>query len=93
MDAARTCCRDFCAAASVTDVKPVLHRSGPAAPPVSRRRRRPNLLADTSVAIFTEYVTLVVLIALGAAAGTAALGVPLLRLYRYAQMMIAVPFP
>lgn len=43
--------------------------------------------------MFVEYVTLLTLVSLGFVAATLALGVPLLRLYRYIQTVIAVPFP
>jgi Flp pilus assembly pilin Flp len=52
-----------------------------------------ELAGDTEGAVFVEYVTLLTLVAIGAAAATVALGVPLLRLYRYIQMVIALPFP
>ena len=52
-----------------------------------------RLLRETEGAIFVEYTTLLVLVTLGAAAATVSLGLPLLRYYRYVQMIIAVPFP
>jgi hypothetical protein len=52
-----------------------------------------TLVVGTRGAIFVEYVTILVVLSLGLCAATAALGVPLLRLYRYAQTMLMVPFP
>jgi Flp pilus assembly pilin Flp len=52
-----------------------------------------GLAQETEGAVYVEYITLVTLVAIGAAAATVALGVPLLRLFRFIQMVIAVPFP
>jgi hypothetical protein len=58
----------------------------------SHRWLRP-LATQTEGAIFVEYTTLLILVTLGASAATLTLGIPLLRFYRYVQMVIAVPFP
>ncbi len=51
------------------------------------------LAQETEGTIFAEYTTLLVLVTLAAAGATLTLGLPLLRFYRYVQMIIAVPFP
>jgi len=55
--------------------------------------RLPALVRETGGAIFVEYVTLLVLVALVAGSAMVVCGIPLIRLYRYMQMVIAVPFP
>ncbi len=51
------------------------------------------LYQQTEGSVFVEYTTLLVLVTLGASAATLSLGIPLLRFYRYVQMIIVVPFP
>jgi hypothetical protein len=52
-----------------------------------------GLARETDGVVYTEYVTLLFLVVLTAAAAVIALGRPLLRYYRYVQMVIAVPVP
>ena len=51
------------------------------------------LVSDTDGAVFVEYLTLTLLVAVLCAAATATLGVPLLRLFRFQQAVVAVPIP
>ena len=48
---------------------------------------------DTDGAVFVEYLTLTVMIAVGCAAATITLGDPLLRLFRFQQAVILTPIP
>lgn len=52
-----------------------------------------RLAQDTSGAAFVEYVVLLLLISVITAAATVALGQPFIDYYRFAQTIIAVPFP
>jgi Flp pilus assembly pilin Flp len=52
-----------------------------------------SLLRDTRGASYVEYVTLVSLVTIAGAAAVGGLGVPMLRLFRYVQMMLALPIP
>ena len=52
-----------------------------------------TLLGDSQGAVFVEYVALLLLVTISGAAAVLSLGVPLLRLYRYAQMILVLPFP
>lgn len=49
--------------------------------------------ADTRGAVFAEYVVVLLLASLVVAISVAALGVPLLDLYLYAETLIALPIP
>lgn len=51
------------------------------------------LLADQRGAVFAEYVTILVLVALGCAGATVALGVPLYNLYLFQQAILLLPIP
>jgi hypothetical protein len=53
----------------------------------------PTLARDPRGAVFVEYVTLLSAVTLIAAAAILALGVPLLRLFRFAELVIASPVP
>jgi Flp pilus assembly pilin Flp len=55
--------------------------------------RRQALVEETDGAVFVEYLTLTLLVAVLCAAATATLGVPLLRLFRFQQAVVAVPIP
>lgn len=50
-------------------------------------------LADTEGAVFVEYVTLLTLVTIGAAAAFLSLGLPLMGSYRFAQAVLVLPFP
>ncbi len=54
---------------------------------------RKDLAQDERGAIFAEYVTVLALVTLVGAAAVAALGIPLLRLFRYVQAVILLPIP
>ena len=57
------------------------------------RTKQKSLLADQRGVAMVEYVTLLCLVAVIGAAAVAALGVPLIQLFRYVQTMIALPIP
>jgi Flp pilus assembly pilin Flp len=48
-------------------------------------------LTNTDGSTFVEYVIVMGLLALVAAAGVLALGVPLLRFYRFAELVLTAP--
>ncbi|MBX3274532.1 MAG: hypothetical protein KF729_29980 [Sandaracinaceae bacterium] len=52
-----------------------------------------TLLASASGIVFTEYVALLLLVTVIGAVAVVSLGVPLLRLYRFAQMILSLPIP
>ena len=54
---------------------------------------RASLALDESGAVYTEYVIVLSVVALGGAASIATLGVPLLRSFLYLNMMILLPIP
>ncbi len=58
-----------------------------------RHNHRANLLDDTSGAVFTEYVVVLLLVGTITAAATYSLGRPLVDYYRFAQLILALPFP
>ncbi len=51
------------------------------------------LLSDRGGAIYVEYVTLLVLVSLIAAAAIAAVGAPMVNTYRFAQYVLGAPLP
>ena len=55
--------------------------------------QRPSLLRDERGVAMVEYVTLLCLVTVAGAAAVAALGVPLIQLFRYVQTVIAMPIP
>lgn len=52
-----------------------------------------SLGKDEGGVVMVEYVTLLCLVTLSGAATVVALGVPLMQLFRYVQMVIAMPIP
>ncbi len=58
-----------------------------------RKNHRVNLIDDTSGAVFTEYVVVLLLVGTITAAATYSLGRPLVDYYRFAQLILALPFP
>lgn len=59
-------------------------------------RRPPSqslLRRDERGAVFVEYVTVLTLVTVVGAAAVAALGIPLLKLFRYVQAVILLPIP
>ena len=52
-----------------------------------------SLWCDRRGAVYVEYLALLTLVTLIGSAATAALGIPLLRLFRYAEMIIVLPIP
>lgn len=52
-----------------------------------------SLLGSVSGVVFVEYVALMTLVTLIGAISTLTLGVPLLKLYRFAQMILSLPMP
>ncbi len=52
-----------------------------------------SLRADVRGIATVEYVTLLVLVTLGGAAAVLALGVPFVKMFRFQQLLIALPFP
>lgn len=52
-----------------------------------------HLLPDRRGAAYVEYLALLTLVTVIGSAATAALGLPLLRLFRYAETLIVLPIP
>ena len=52
-----------------------------------------GLVAQTGGVVFTEYVALLLLVTVVGAVAVVGLGIPLLKLYRYAQMILSLPIP
>ncbi len=52
-----------------------------------------SLAASASGVVFVEYVALLLLVTVIGAVSVVSLGVPLLKLYRFTQMMISLPIP
>ena len=59
---------------------------------ISGRHCRP-LVADERGVVFAEYVVVLTLVSLVGSAAVVALGVPLVRAFRFAQLFIALPIP
>lgn len=51
------------------------------------------LAASGSGVVFVEYVALLLLVTVIGAVSVVGLGVPLLKLYRFAQMILSLPVP
>lgn len=51
------------------------------------------MVRDSRGSAYVEYLTLLAVVTLAGAAAIAALGLPLLRLFRYAELLIALPIP
>ncbi|HEY8430245.1 MAG TPA: hypothetical protein VIL20_17810 [Sandaracinaceae bacterium] len=52
-----------------------------------------ELAASGSGVVFVEYVALLCLVTVVGAVAVVGLGVPLLKLYRFAQMVLSLPIP
>ncbi|HTE51109.1 MAG TPA: hypothetical protein VK698_09595 [Kofleriaceae bacterium] len=52
-----------------------------------------SMVRDEHGAIYVEYLSLLTLVTLAGAAAALALGLPLLRLFRYAELLIVLPIP
>jgi len=52
-----------------------------------------SVLRDTAGAAYVEYVTLLALVTVIGSVAVFSVGLPLLQTFRYAQAMIAMPFP
>ena len=52
-----------------------------------------ELLSSTSGVVFVEYVALLTLVTVIGAVAVVGLGIPLLKLYRFAQMVLSLPIP
>jgi len=52
-----------------------------------------SIVRDASGAIYLEYLVLVAVVGLVVAWGIAALGLPLLRTYRYLELIVTSPAP
>jgi hypothetical protein len=50
-------------------------------------------LAGTRGAVFVEYVALLLLVTVIGAGAVAALGIPLVNLFRYQQLILSLPIP
>ena len=57
------------------------------------RRLHFELAADARGVVYVEYVTVLILVALVGAFAVAALGVPLVTRFRFAQIVLAAPIP
>jgi hypothetical protein len=59
-----------------------------------KHRPSPNALArSVEGVVFVEYVALLTLVTVIGAVAVVGLGVPLLKLYRFAQMVLSLPIP
>jgi Flp pilus assembly pilin Flp len=56
-------------------------------------RAMQSIARDTNGAVFVEYLTLLAVVTVVGGTAIAGLGLPLLRLYRYAEMLIVLPIP
>ena len=65
----------------------------PTPTPVATESHRGGLLRARQGAVYVEYIALLTLVTLIGAAATAALGLPLLRMFRYAETLIVLPIP
>jgi Flp pilus assembly pilin Flp len=52
-----------------------------------------SIARDASGAAYVEYLTLLAVVAVVGGTAIAGLGLPLLRLFRYAEMLIVLPIP
>ena len=52
-----------------------------------------SVVRDTRGAAYVEYLALLTLVTLVGAGAVAALGIPLLRLYRFAEVILLLPAP
>ncbi|MGE0790776.1 MAG: hypothetical protein AB7S26_34195 [Sandaracinaceae bacterium] len=52
-----------------------------------------TLWSSASGVVFVEYVALLTLVTIVGAISVLSLGVPLLKLYRFAQMVLSLPIP
>jgi hypothetical protein len=57
------------------------------------RNTRKTLLEDTSGAVFVEYIVVLLLVGTITAVATFSLGRPFVEYYRFAQLILALPFP
>ena len=58
-----------------------------------RPRTARVLASSASGVVFVEYVALLTLVTVIGAVAVVGLGIPLVRLYRFAQVMVALPIP
>lgn len=59
----------------------------------TRARTMKTLASSTSGVVFVEYVALLTLVTVIGAVTVVGLGIPLLKLYRFAQMILSLPIP
>ncbi len=52
-----------------------------------------ELVSSRSGVVFVEYVALLTLVTVIGAVAVVGLGIPLLKLYRFAQMVLSLPIP
>jgi hypothetical protein len=52
-----------------------------------------ELATETGGAAFVEYITLICVVILGGSAAVVSLGVPLVHMYRVAQLIVGLPIP
>jgi hypothetical protein len=52
-----------------------------------------ELVSSSSGVVFVEYVALLTLVTVIGAVAVVGLGIPLLKLYRFAQMVLSLPIP
>ncbi len=60
---------------------------------ISTGRELSELHDDTRGVVFVEYVALLVLVTIMGAAAVLSLGVPLIHLFRFQQLMLSLPIP
>lgn len=61
--------------------------------PSTMERKHPSLVRDTGGVTYVEYIVVVGFVTLVGAAAVVAVGVPLLKTFRYAQLVLAMPLP
>lgn len=52
-----------------------------------------TLMSSSSGVVFVEYVALLLLVTVIGSVAVVSLGVPLLKLYRFTQMVLSLPIP
>lgn len=88
----RDCWRITCFLGGAPSLAPSLLRSS-VHMDTELQRTDLSLLEDERGAVFVEYITLTLLVTIGAAGAIAALGIPLARLYSWGVSWILFPLP
>ncbi len=72
---------------AMTIGRPVVDANGAAGEPQAGE------LGSTRGVVFVEYVALLLLVTITGAAAVASLGIPLVHLFRYQQLVLSLPIP